>query len=119
MSEPLKEAAVSAAHADVLAAVSATEAAIQKLMLLTPEAPKPEGAKPEDRAPRMFTRDMVRSAGRIADFLADTRLHALVVAQEIMQFTEEAREAALAAQAGRFKIVDGPKAEGGPDAPQA
>ena len=62
---------------------------------LTERAEPAEGKK---EGPRMFNMDMRDSASRIAGFLKDARLHAFVLAQNIMGFTEEAREAAIANQ---------------------
>lgn len=102
MPETLKEAAVREKHEAVLACIGALDLSLQELMMLVPEGePKTPGA----RAPKMFTAKLVRSAQRISDFLQDVNLHSLVVAQEVMNFTDEAREAAIAAQKGKFKIV--------------
>ena len=95
MSEPLKAAAVDQAYAGVIESIAAVDAAIQNLLLLTPRAEPAEGKK---EGPRMFNMDMRDSASRIAGFLKDARLHAFVLAQNIMGFTEEAREAAIANQ---------------------
>ena len=112
MNEPLKASTVQEAHAEYLGALEAADSALKRLLLLTPEGEKPEGAK---AAPRLFTPEMLRSAQRVGDFLSDARLHGLVVAQNVMNFTEEAREAALEAQKGRFKVVG--EGEAAPEAP--
>ena len=95
MSETLKAATVDQAYAGVIESIAAVDASIQNLLLLTPRAEPAEGKK---EGPRMFNMDMRDSASRIAGYLKDARLHAVVLAQNIMGFTEEAREAAIAQQ---------------------
>ena len=92
----LKAAEVQTAHAEFLAAMDATDQLFQKLVLLTPSTEPTEG-KP---AQRMITPDMRDSAQAVARALKVSRFDAFVVAQTLMGFTEEAREAAVQAQLG-------------------
>lgn len=99
MENSLKAAEVQEKHAAVLAAVEAVDVAFKGLMLLTPEGEK---QKDQKTAPRMFNPDMIDSAQHIARALKEIRLDSLVVAQSVMMFTEEAREAALQAKEGEM-----------------
>jgi hypothetical protein len=96
----LKAQEVQNAHADVLAAIEAADKAVRSLVLLTPNAEGEEG-KP---GPKMFTQDMVDSVQHIARAMKVARLDALVIAQTLMNYTEETREAAVAAQAAQGDI---------------
>lgn len=104
MDEELKSQNVIDAHAEFKASVDAAELAFRKLVSLAPDEPAAEGAP----ARKSITPDMADSARHVARAFKTAVLDALVVAQGLMAFTAEAREAAVAAQKGRFKIVDGP-----------
>lgn len=114
MEEKLKAAVVQEKHAAVLAAIEAVDTAFKALMLLTPEGEKKEGQKV---APRMFNPDMMDSAQHIGRALKVIRLDALVVAQNVMMFSEEAQEAAIEANkasieaqaAGQMQVLPGGK----------
>ena len=92
----LKAVEVQTAHAEFLAAMDAADQLFQKLVLLTPSTEAADG-KP---AQRMITPDMRDSAQAVARSLKVSRLDALVIAQTLMGYTEEAREAAVQAQLG-------------------
>jgi hypothetical protein len=103
----LKAVEVQTAHAEFLAAMEATDQLFQKLVLLTPSTENTDG-KP---AQRMITPDMRDSAQAVARSLKVSRLDALVIAQTLMGYTEEAREASVQAQLGEgaaLPIVDEP-----------
>ena len=90
----LKAEQVEQAHAQFLATLEAGDKAFRELALLTPEV---DEKKPGQK---MFTPDMKDSAAHIARALKVARLDALVFAQSLMMYTEEAREAAMKAQFG-------------------
>ena len=115
MSEPLKAADVQKKHADVIAALEAFDAQYQELLLLTPEAE--EVADPKRPKRRMFTPDMLDSARAIARNLKIVRFDVLTTAQGVINYTEEAREAALEAQKGRFKVLGDQPTEAPKEAP--
>ena len=108
--KPLTEAAVREAHAAVLASVGDVQQKIKVLIDLTPIAEQ------DGKKFRMVTPDMDDSIKECVRNMKQTVLNVLVVAQGVMNYTEEAREAAIAAQKGKFKVVKNP-AEGAPDAP--
>lgn len=98
----LSAASVQAAHAGFTASLDAVNQAFQALMLLTPK----QGEDTEDQpAPRMFTPDMIDSARHVARALKVARLDGLVVAQNLMNYTIEVRNAAADAAASKFSIV--------------
>lgn len=102
----MKAAEVTQRHQEFLAACSSVDASFRALMELVPEVEA--GGKKR----RQFTLETLHSANEVARYLKNVRLHGLVVAQEIMNQTDESREAALEAQKGRFKVVGGGDAEG-------
>lgn len=116
-SAPLKAELVTEKHAAAVAALEAFDAAFQDLMLLTPAAE--EAADPKRPPRRMFTPDMLDSARAVARNLKIVRFDVLAVAQGVMNYTEEAQEAAIAAQRGKFKLVDDPAHAEGKEAPSA
>ena len=107
MSKTLTAAEVQEKHMAVMAALEPVDKAFRELMLLTPEA-EGDGKAP---ARRMFNPDMIDSSQAIARAMKVMRLDVLVIAQSLMGMTEEAKEEALKAQAGKFKIVGGEPAD--------
>lgn len=100
----LTEAAVRDAHAAVVSAIAGAEAALKGLIMLTPFGEN------EGKKFLMVTPDMSDSINECRRNLKQTVLNALVVAQGVMGYTSEAKEAALKAQEGRFKVVGEPEA---------
>ena len=109
----LKAEQVQLAHLEVLQGIEAVNKSIQSLLALVPNAPDKDG-KP---GPKMITPDVFDSAQAMARGLKVCKLDALVVAQTLMGFTEEAREAAIAAKVGQVPdaspAASGPEPEGG------
>lgn len=105
----MKSEEVTKSHMAFLEACAGVDASFHSLMALVPEV------EDKGKKRRQFTMEMMHSAGEVARYLKNVRLHGLVVAQEIMNLTDEAKEAAIEAQKGRFKLVGEEKA----DAPQA
>jgi hypothetical protein len=101
---PLLEAGVRAAHAAVLEAIHGVEQALKSLIELVPIAEQ------DGKKFRMVTPDMNDSLNECRRNMKQTVLNVLVVAQGAMNYTEEAKEAAIKAQAGRFKVVGEPGA---------
>ena len=106
--KPLTETDVRDAHLAVVESLAGVEKAIKALIEMTPIAEQ------DGKKFRMVTPDMNDSLVECRRNLKQTVLNVLVVAQGVMNYTEEAKEAALKAQAGKFKIVDAPGAA--PDA---
>ena len=113
----LKAEQIQSAHLEVLQTLESVNKSVQALLSLVPEAPAKNG-KP---GPRMFTPDVVDSAQAIARALKTCKLDSLVISQTLMNFTEEAREAAIAAaNLGDAPPADAPPADAPPaDAPPA
>ena len=107
----LTELAVREAHAGVLEAIRGVELKLKALVELTPVAEK------DGKKFRMVTPDMNDSLNECRRNVKQTVLNVLVVAQGVMNYTQEAREAALEAQKGRFKVVGDQEPAGAPDAP--
>lgn len=99
----MKAAEVVAKQQAVVRASDGVELALRDLVSMFPEVEGPDGKKHRSISP-----DAIDSVRAIARGLKMIKLDALVVSQEVMNQSEEAVEAALKAQEGRFKIVDGP-----------
>ena len=90
----LKAEQVEQAHANFLAVIEAGDKAFREMALLTPDVDE------KNPGQKMFTPDMKDSAAHIARSFKVARLDALVFAQSLMLYTEEARESALKSQFG-------------------
>ena len=90
--QPLTEKDVQGAHAAVVAGVQEVQKRLAYLVSLAPVAEQ------DGKKIRMITDDMLDSMNVCRGNMKQTVLNALVIAQGLMSYTAEAREAAIAAR---------------------
>ena len=107
----MKAAEVVAKQQAVVSATADVDRLIRELIAMAPIA-----ETPDKRKVPMLSPDAQDSLRHISRALKVINLDALVVSQEIMGYTEEAKEAAIEAQKGKLKIIgqDGKPVEEAP-----